>query len=578
MNAMRLWLFVMVAVLLAGCGTANKYRVMDRKAEHPPIPLRVVVTDFEDNRPTAFRPGNTLNMIPLWPYEPYYWDRFDAASDGRTLPFRSTLAKRLADRMAEAGTFESVTYHPADKLPAPGDFDLLVRGRMDQVRAQGSVTRYGLSYFGDVLWYLGLPERNRRWMVDIELQLLNAYTNEPIGEPVQVQTKTSKRLFTIYAKKALVKDLHSKTVVVWDQFIDSLWKTQPGADDAMWAAIPVEGKRMLAEQAREAELQRKGSPPTFSFLSPLNAARVRGAEVALQWSLTAPGGLKLATLKVNGKNVDLGIDPERLLEAESAPTSLPAAEIEVPLQLGLNKIEAVVVDHRGNRVAVPYELTRLPAALVPESRRALLAGGGSATARASLDGLEAVLADPLVGQFDGGRVRKAVSDSGDAASALAAVAEFGREVKAGELALIYVALPGDATAFTVGGKPMQEFIDAIRQALATEEAIVVFDIAWSGASSGDSIESRIGKLTGVPARWAFVLTDPSGDAGAPAAGPSHFAAAAIAAMKDEDSGETLTLESLLDATAAGIEQATGGKSAPLIQGRFNQSITIVERE
>ena len=568
---------LMLVMIISSCGGSNPFKIMQRKSEYKPIPMRVIVTDFEDKRSFEQKSNVGVTMIPIFGlWGGYSQDRHDDFY-GIT-PFKRTMAKQLAERLKESGAFQDVKYVPPDAIPAKGDYDVQIQGTLTKVQSRGSFTRYGVSLLGDILWELGLPKFNRRWMIEADYKLINGYTDAQIGETKQVSVATSRKWFTTYFNRGQVSDLERKTNPAYDGMIDWVWTNQPKADDVFWADLKKEGELKLAEANLAAEQARKGTPPTFTFLSPSAGASMRAANADVRWAITAPGGLKSITLVANNSPVSLPIDVLSMQNAETAPKSIAAQDVRVPLKMGTNKVEALVLDHRGNETRASIELTRLPAELNPARRYALIIGTGSEEAKASVADIKAMLTNPLLGQFPEASVQTLVADRLTKDELAKAAKQFGAEPLAGNLAFIFIATNGDWDTLKVGdgSLTLNEFVTSITSSLATREVVVVADINWTGTSSQGELASR---LPEVPPTWAFFAVEPNGEATVTKDGKLLAAQSLIETIHGKEGITTrLTLERLFDALIASIEDSSNGKLKPSVSGRFNPSISVVERE
>ncbi|MCC6546839.1 hypothetical protein IT570_06680 [Candidatus Sumerlaeota bacterium] len=568
---------LLLAFVLAGCGGSNPYKVMQRKGEFGTVPVRVIVTDFEDKRPFNQESNVGVTMIPIFGlWGGYSQDRHDDFY-GIT-PFKRTMAKQLADRLKEAGTFQDVKYVPPDAIPPKGDYDVQIQGTLLKVQSRGSFTRYGVSILGDILWELGLPKFNRRWVIDAEYRLVDGYTGEQIGDTKQVSAATSRKWFTTYFNRGRASDLERKTDAAYDGMIDWVWTSQPKADDVYWAELKKKGELKLAEERLAAEQAKKGTPPTFTFLSPTANSALRGASADVRWAITAPGGLKSVVLAANNSPVTLPVDVLSMQNAETAPKSIAAQDVRVPLKLGANKVEAMVIDHRGNETRAAIELTRLPSELTPARRFALVIGAGSAEAKASTDDIKGVLVDPLLGQFPEKNVQVVALDTLTKDELAKAAKQFGAEPLSGNLAFIFLATKGDWETLKLGdgSVTLNELVSTITSSLATKEVVLIADINWTGKSSQGDLASRLPEL---PATWAFFTSQPNGEATVVKGGKLLTAESLVETFRGKDgSTARLTLERLFDALIVSIEDGSNGQLKPAVSGRFNPSISVVERE
>ncbi len=576
---MRSLLLILIVAIMTACGGSNKFKVMDRKGQFAQVPVRVLVTDLEDKRPFEQGSNVGITMIPIFGlWGGYYQDRHDDFFGGVTIPFRRTIAKQLAKRLADAGVFAEVKYVAPDALPPKGDYDIIVTGTLNKLQSRGAYTRYGLSFIGDLLWELGLPKFNRRWVADVDFRLVNGYTGEQIGKDKKVAYATSRKWFTTYYNRGRTSDLERKTTPMYDELVDWIWTNQPKGDDEYWATLKKEGEIALAQARLVDEQAKKGTPPTFTFLSPTAGTELRGASADVRWAITAPGGLKSITLVSNNVPVALPIDVLAMANPETAPKSIAAQDVKVPLALGSNKLEALVIDHRGNDTRASMELNRLPAELNPSRRFALLIGSGSEEAKASIDAVKQVLVEPLLGQFSEENVVTLKADNLSKEELTKVAKQFGSEPLAGNLAFIYLATNGEWDGLKVGGDGMtlNELVATLTSSLATNEVVLLADIDWSGTGPKEDISARLPEL---PARWGFFTAQPNGEAMAKRDGKSLFAEAFVSTIKGkEGSTARLTLERLFDGLVVMLEDESGGKLKPAVYGRFNPSISMVERE
>lgn len=573
---MARWSFVLVAAmaaLLQGCTTSNPYDADDRAEGIMTLPIRVGVAPYRDERPFEEYFNRALSFIPvLGITAPYYYDRHDDIYRGSVVPFSEQIPGQLAARMQECGVFASVEAIPPDQPIQPGEYDVIVQGTMNRIRSKGGLYRWGLSIFGDLFWTAGVPYLSRRWELDIDYQLINGYTLEPIGEVHNESYTTGRSMFTRYYNRGRVTDLRNKLERMHDSVITWIWESKPDASSPYWAELRTEGQEYLANLRRQEELRERGTPPTFAFLSPSDDSTLRTPVMQLRWNITAPNGLKDAVLVVNNRRVDLGINAMDMARVDSAPTSIAARDLNVPLELGENSLEALVVDHRGNETTADLTITRLPAELRPTARHALLVTDGGADARQAVEDLRTVLADPMIGQFAPAEVTVLTPASLTRSGITSALRDFGLRPLAGQLAFLYLDTDGDAgtLALTADGMTLSEFVEVADSALATDEVVMLLDVDWSGEAAGPIFD----QVTGAPGRWAILLSQAEG-------GASPVPAVANAAsdlLRGDGSTRRLTLERLLDGILNALDEETAAPYLAEAYGRYDVSITMAERE
>jgi hypothetical protein len=562
----------------ASCAKQDKLRVMERSGSEGTIPLKVRVTDFKDERPEGRIAESWILYLPLNFYGAHFANqRHDLNYPSWTLPFTEVVPKQLAARVAEAGAFEKVEYvglNPEKFKDQPkfGDYDLEIQGRLLALREQGRAYKWGLSIIPVLLplEYLGYPTHHRRWITDVEYQVVNAYTGEKIGEPIRASDTTPARWFNRYSfkKRGSTDDLIANMNTTLDGFIDGVWTQLPEATDASWTALRETGQKEVARRTAEDQQIRKGQPPRFQFTSPTFGAQVRGASTPLVWLVDSPGGLKDATLVVNNQRVDLGINPIELADPAKPMLNVPAREVRIPLQLGANKLEALVTDHRGNSSRAEHTVTRLPAELFPKERYALLVA-----APGQADSLELALEDPLVGQFAADTVTKA-----EPATFAASLAEFGKSPKSGNLAFVVLSAKGewDSLKLPELGLTLDEVMTSLGQSLATSEVVLVLDIAWDKPAGDVEITDRLANP--LPAGWAMLAAQSTGGPALVAGGKNLVLEHATEVLRGtEGSTSRLTVERFLDDLLL-VSRKADNQVVPEVYGRFTRSNTMAERE
>jgi hypothetical protein len=567
-----------LAVALTGCSTSDKYRVMQRRGSEGTIPVKAAVTDFEDARGRSERYHRGTAYIPLNLYGGYFfYDRHDAKYPTQTQPFPTLLADRTAARLQEAAVFESTTRVASPGAVSLGEADVLVEGRINKLRTTGRLHYWGLSIFGDLLHYLGVPAFHRRWHLDVEYQLVDAYTGNPIGEPIRATLVTPRRFMSKYSNRGEITDLEKQITPAFDALVAHIWEKLPNEQATEWAQLKQRGRDMIEARDREAAAAVEGRRPRFRFLAPTDGDTVRGASTTVRWDAVAPARLKSAVLVVNNEVVNLGVNPLDLMSAASAPTELQARTVEVPIKMGSNRLEALVEDHLGDQTRASLNLVRLPQLLTPPSRHALLIGAGSDAAAKSVDTIAQVLTDPLIGQFPADRVT-ALKSSTTINNVTESLANFGGTPRLGDLVFIYLATDGTWSDLSILGGTIQldDFIRSAAQSLATTTVVMVADINWDTTSTdGRDLYSRIESV--VPAGWAIMTPQSTGGAAAVRDGERALAVHLAETMRSGLPGRPrITVENLLDQLL--VAPRAGDAIQPATFGRYTQNNTMVERE
>lgn len=151
---------VLLVTLLVGCATQRSW-VYKANSYGTPAGARkekVVVLPFNDARENVNR-----NLIPLYliPIMPFGWANYEVP-EGATQHITSALwtnykptedyPKALAEELRSAGLFGGAYFDFKE-----GDAEFAIRGTLQSTKYSGKIFSYGLSVYGPVLWFIGLP-------------------------------------------------------------------------------------------------------------------------------------------------------------------------------------------------------------------------------------------------------------------------------------------------------------------------------------------------------------------------------------------------------------------------------------
>ncbi|MEQ8821920.1 MAG: hypothetical protein RLY93_16925 [Sumerlaeia bacterium] len=574
-------LFALCGLLLmtGGCAYKDPLKVLSTRDKYETIPLRVGIYEFSDERPldTLKSPRNYDTPLFLW--SSYRYPRPDEIR--RTDAMEQMLARDFADRLKTANTFQEVQYlnQTIENPPAPSDYDLLIYGKLRDTTSKGVRSAYGLALIGRYLWFLGLPNETESYDYKADLQLIDGYTMAPIGDPITVEGDTGARILTRYANRKKMKFARRNANELWDRFLVEFRDEYPAGNAELWDNLKNSGLAVLREEALETQRQARGKAPTIVFNSPADGSQFRTPSTTVQWSAEAPNAMRQVSLFVNNVPMDIGLPTSSMANESSAPRSIPANRVTANLRLGANTVKAQVVDYRDMMTVEELTLYRIPKALNPVSRHALVIGGGSSAAQATAQQLSSTLTNPAVGQFPAGNVSTVIQSGLDAAALRSAIANFGRAPLANELALIYIAAPGDSRTLTVGGAnglTLEELAMEVRRSLATEDVVLILDIAWDRARGGIGVLDSMGQL---PQRWA-VTTATSDVAPAPANGGRHTFGTVLDDVlqgRAGSGGNTLTLDGWLQQSLTETDRRAP-QAQPDLQGRYSSTVTMAERQ
>lgn len=581
-----LWIsFLLLGVMtVAGCGGKKGFEPIPADSAYPEIPARVVVTDFRDDRILEVQTADaTKAYFHLW--KNFSFTQPDTRFSAYIENFQTMFARRLAETFQESGQFAEAEYYPATDIPARGTYDVLVQGTINEATMEGQVFYYFLSLpvigtWSDVPWTFLLPKLRRGFNFDIAVQFYDGYTGDPLlEEPIVATYNTTWKTFTAYGKDEIrYDDLKLKLGGLLNEVLLGMRGTIPPGDDvAYWDGLREEGEAYLARLAREEERMKKGSPPVFQFLSPSADATIRTPEVSLSWSITAPNGLRSAALVLNDQPLSLNLNALDMADEGTAPKSVPARNTPVELAMGRNTFEARVTDHRENVTEASLEIVRMPARVRPEERYALLLASGSEEAASTVEDLASLLTDPYVGQFDDGAVEVAKANAVTMEDLEKRLFDFGIQPKAGELAFVYLALPGDTELKTVGdGIALNALVDTVRRSLATDEVILLLDIDWNAENADLDVLDALGEL---PLRWAVAVSDIEASPAMTRGGHTLFGEALIGVLEEEPAGsESLSLEGMLESLLERVDDLSGEEKLPEVVGRYDRNIVMVQYE
>lgn len=167
------------AVALAGCNTQAKWTYpLDPsklyRAPHSSGELTVAVLPFRESRPVTNRSATMwLYLIPGFPFGWVKYERPESARMFNTInEFEMELdedfAKAAARSLDESQLFRRAYFtHGGETREA----DLLLQGTARHTTYRGVVITYGMSVYGPLLWFFGLPAGTSTNVMDVTLSL-----------------------------------------------------------------------------------------------------------------------------------------------------------------------------------------------------------------------------------------------------------------------------------------------------------------------------------------------------------------------------------------------------------------------
>lgn len=167
---------VAFALFITGCASrgafvyepGNVINVNNKK-----LPFKVAVMPLEDKRQHENTNAVLLYFIPLMPFGPLTYDRPDTANGYTThasYNFRPSedLAKATVEELKRNQIFEEVFFTQREKEPG---IDMIMTGEIRDTKYSGKLITYGLSVYGPLLWFVGLPSSYVTNSIDFSLQL-----------------------------------------------------------------------------------------------------------------------------------------------------------------------------------------------------------------------------------------------------------------------------------------------------------------------------------------------------------------------------------------------------------------------
>lgn len=174
-------LILMSLFLLPGCSTQKSWvYAPDSFQQHPPISQKhAIVKPFDDLRRNENSNKLFLYLIPLMPYG---WADFSVPegsqghlSTGLWLNYKPVedYAKALASELQNARIFAETHFSYGQN-----DADIVVQGKILNTDYSAKMISYGLSVYGPMLWYFGLPAGTVSNNLAIELSCIDLSANK----------------------------------------------------------------------------------------------------------------------------------------------------------------------------------------------------------------------------------------------------------------------------------------------------------------------------------------------------------------------------------------------------------------
>jgi hypothetical protein len=171
-----------IAVLSFGCASGRdwKYTPEPRQAIQPMANVSVAVLPFEDLRRNSNENRVLLYLIPLFPFG---WADYETP-EGQEQHMTSTLwqfkpsddlARAVAQELENARIFRETF---VSNRASEGDYVLM--GEIVSTKYEGKIFSYGLSAYGPMLWFLGLPAATHSNRLELRLRLAKTPSDAPV--------------------------------------------------------------------------------------------------------------------------------------------------------------------------------------------------------------------------------------------------------------------------------------------------------------------------------------------------------------------------------------------------------------
>jgi len=213
-------LFAMLLAFLLISGCANQrawtYKADPYIPQTPILNKSVAVPPLSDQRENV---NNNMWLIYLIPLMPFGWQDLNTP-EGVQMHCNSGLwifrpnedfAKAIAEELNNTSMFKEVFF-----THRSSDADLTLRGIINSTKYDGKIITYGLSVYGPMLWFIGLPVSYVVNYLDLQLELVETKTMKVIWQ--QSFQKNQDSLSILYALQpdfmydTLLKDIMKEAI------------------------------------------------------------------------------------------------------------------------------------------------------------------------------------------------------------------------------------------------------------------------------------------------------------------------------------------------------------------------------
>ncbi len=199
----RSLLSVVCAFILLGCVGPNPYVYEpSKKIEQPnKIPLKLGVVPLKDER--GMKNSDNMLLCVLLPLIPYCEADLERPENSANTflsasGFKASddLAKAFVEELKQNNIFNDVFFTQNEN---DINADIIMSGTIRAAKINQTITFYGLTVFGDLLWLLGLPAGNMTTSLDLDYNINKLSDKTPLWSYTLKDSK--ERTFGIYYGK-----------------------------------------------------------------------------------------------------------------------------------------------------------------------------------------------------------------------------------------------------------------------------------------------------------------------------------------------------------------------------------------
>lgn len=166
-NMKKILLFLFVINLCSGCATSGeswKYTSEPKNYVKPISTMTLRVPTLRDERKNRQSQNVMLSLLPLVPYGSIT----NQVPDGALVKPTEDFSKAITEEIANASIFKDTFYSNSETKG-----DLFLEGTLYTSKIKDTLTFYGLSLPGDLLWLVGAPTGKATNKITIRYRLMD---------------------------------------------------------------------------------------------------------------------------------------------------------------------------------------------------------------------------------------------------------------------------------------------------------------------------------------------------------------------------------------------------------------------